>query len=357
MKVSLNCKLDPTGAYGFIKPIADIDLVTGIDVFRDKHALPCPKVKYHTPYFPQGGFLGQCSKLIKMLQTVNQDTELAIGIYEIPHGLLAFLIGKIRNIPVVISIIGNPGYAKLRKGLRKKITYYMLKRADAITVTGKKSKEFLVSDGIKSSLIHILPNSIDTELFKSDREDTYFDIISLGRLSSEKELQNLLKIAAELKKEIPKIKVGIAGKGSEKGKLKSLINELFLQDNVELVGFVDDIAQFYNSGKIFVLTSSTEGLPRTVIEAMACGVPSVASNVGDMEDIIIDGENGFLVNKYDDIDDYVTKISILLSDKNKYKQFSQNGIRVSREKFSYHAATKVWESVINEVTGDRKSVK
>lgn len=357
MKISLNCKLDPVGAYGFIKPITDINFVTGLDVFRDKDALPCPKVKYHTPYFSQGGFLGQCSKLIKMLQTVKQDTELAIGIYEIPHGMLAFLIGKIRKIPIVISIIGNPGYTKLRKGLRKKITYYMLKRADAITVTGKKSRRFLIRDGIESTSIHILPNSIDTELFKPNQEDTCFDIISLGRLSPEKELQNLLKIVAELKKEIPKIKVGIAGKGPEKENLEKLINELSLQDNVELLGFVDDIVKFYNGGKLFVLTSSTEGLPRTVIESMACGIPSVASNVGDMEHVIVDGENGFLVHKYDDIDDYVTKIFFLLSDKIKYEQFSQNGIRVSREKFSYNAATKVWKNVIKEVNGDRESVK
>jgi glycosyltransferase involved in cell wall biosynthesis len=360
MKISLNCKLDPASARDFIRQITDINFVTAVDVFRDKHALPCPKVKYHTPYFSHGGFLGQCSKLIKMFQTVKQDTQLAIGIYEIPHGMLAYLIGKIRRIPIVISIIGNPAYTTLRKGLRKKITYFMLKRTDAITVTGKKSRQFLISDGIESSSIYILPNSVDTELFKPGNEKKDFDIISLGRLSHEKELQNLLKTVAELKKERPKIKVGIAGKGQEKENLEKLINELSLQNNVEMLGFidnVDDIINFYNSGRVFVLSSSTEGLPRTVIEAMACGVPCVASNVGDMEDLIVDGENGFLVNKYDDIDDYVTKISILLSDKNKYDQFSQFGIKFSREIFSHDAATKVWENIIKEVNVDRESVK
>jgi len=357
MKISLNCKLDPAGAYDFIKPIADINFVTGIDVFRDKEALPCSKVKYHTPYFSHGRFLVQFSKLIKMLQTVKQDTQLAIGIYEIPHGMLAFLIGKIRKISIAISIIGNPAYTTLRKGLRKKITYFMLKRADAITVTGKKSRQFLLSDGIESSSIYILPNSIDIAIFKSEKEKKCFDIISLGRLSPEKELKNLLEIVAELKKKRVRIKVGIAGRGFEKENLEKLIRKLSLQKNVELLGFVDDIVKFYNSGRIFVLSSSTEGLPRTVIEAMACGVPSVASNVGDMEDVIIDGENGFLVNKYDDIDDYVTKISILLSDKNKYEQFSQNGIQISRKKFSYDAATMVWENIIKEVSGDRESVR
>lgn len=354
MKISLNCKLDPAGAYGFIKPITDINFITEVDVFRDKKAIPCPKVKYHTPYFSHGGFLGQCSKLIKMLHMVKKDTQLAIGIYEIPHGILAFLIAKIRKIPIIICIIGNPSYTKLRRGLRKKVTYFMLKRADAITVTGKKSRQFLISDGIESSSIYILPNSIDTELLRLDKEKKVFDIISLGRLSPEKELRNLVKIVAELKKKHAGIKVGIAGKGPEKENLKKMVNDLMLQDNIELLGFVDDIVKFYNSGRVFVLNSSTEGLPRTVIEAMACGVPSVASNVGDIEDVIIDGENGFLVKKYNDIDGYIKKISLLLFDENKYERFSKNSMQLSRKKYSHNSATKVWRKIIKEVNEGKK---
>ena len=109
MKISLNCKLDDVGAYGFIKPIADMERVEQIKVFRAREAIACNKVKYLAPKIRKTVLLRQISKFFQMLFQVPTDTTISIGIYEIPHGLLAFLIGKIKRIPVAICIIGNPG--------------------------------------------------------------------------------------------------------------------------------------------------------------------------------------------------------------------------------------------------------
>jgi len=350
MKISITCKLDSAGAYGFIKPISDIIDISTIDVFRDINALSCKKVKYHTSFKNRNGIIGQFSKLLKMIRIINKNYSLSIGFYEIPHGLLAFMIGKIYNIPTVISIIGNPDYTKIRKGLRKKITYFMYKRIQAITVTGSKSKRVLIRNGIDPNKIFTLPNSINVDKFVSlpDVEKEY-DIISLGRLSSEKELGNLLKIISILKESIPNIKVGIAGKGPEKGRLEKKILDLSLQTNVNLLGLVDNIVDFYNSGKVFVLTSRTEGLPRTVIEAMACGVPCVSSNVGDIQDIIEDNINGYLIEDYRKLKQFIKRVETLLTDKKKYVYFSENSIKNINEKFSYQAATAVWEKIIKKI--------
>lgn len=350
MKISLNCKLDSAGAYGFIKPIADINYIEKIDVFRDNNALPCEKVKYHHAINRKNGIVSQVSKLIKMLFVVNKEHKLAIGIYEIPHGLLAYLVGKIKRVPVVISIIGNPAYKKLRKGFRKKITYFMYKRIMAITVTGSKSKQFLIKNGIDSNKIFILPNSIDVNMFrKNDQAKKEFDIISLGRLSTEKELGNLVEIVLKLKQIKPHIKAGIAGKGPEKENILATIKKLDLEENVFLLGYVDNIVEFYNSGKVFVLTSRTEGLPRSVLEAMSCGVPCVASNVGDMEDIIDDEENGVIVDDYRDLEEYAGKILLLLEQKDKYTKISKAAQIEVKNSFSYEAATKVWKDITQKV--------
>ncbi|HPG38217.1 MAG TPA: glycosyltransferase [bacterium] len=355
MKISLNCKLDTAGSFGFIKPIADSVLVDSIEVFRDSRSLAYPKIRYQLPLIKTGGITGQFSKFLLMLAKVKPDFDLAIGIYEIPHGLLAFLIGKIKRIPVIISIIGNPGYEKIRKGLWKKLSHYMYQRIAAVTVTGTNSRQFLITNGISPERIYILPNSIDIDYFKPNPiVQKQYDLINLGRLCSEKELDILLYIVSEIKKSIPFIKVGIAGKGPDKNKLELLIKALDLQHNVELLGFVENSADFNNAGKIFVITSSTEGLPRSVIEAMACGVPAIGSNVGDMADIIVDGENGYIINDYHDIDDYTKKISRLLTDKELYESFSDRAIKYSRERFSHQAATRVWEMIFKNIYGDKK---
>ena len=350
MKISLNCKLDSSGAYGFIKPISDINSVSGIDVFRDVDALPCSKVKYHTSFNRKNGILSQLSKLFKMLKLIDKSYKLSIGIYEIPHGLLAFLIGKIYKIPTVISIIGNPGYVKLRKGFRKKITYFMYKRIHAVTVTGSKSRQVVINNGISPKRVFILPNSIDIGKFVPFAEtNKKYDIISLGRLSNEKELPSLLRIIKLLSKDKADIRVGIAGKGPESELLMDLIVKMNLQKNVKLLGYVDDIVEFYNSGKVFVITSRTEGLPRTVIEAMACGIPCVASNVGDIEDVIDNDENGYLINNYKDLDSFVFKINSLLKNDSKYVKMSENSRRKIEKKYSYEAATEVWETIISKI--------
>lgn len=351
MKIYLTCKLDAGGALGFIKPLADIEHIKKIAVFRYEEALPCSKVTYYKTISAQKGHCGHIKRFMLMLRRVSADMQLGIGIYEMPHGLLAFVIGKIKRIPVAICIIGNPGYNVIRKGIYKKATYFMLNRVAAITVTGNRSKEFLRNDGIKNVPIYILPNSIDIEHFQKIKTDKTYDILSLGRLSPEKELLILLKIIEKLKDDNSSIKCAIAGQGPEASNLKESIKQMGLENNVSLLGYVDDIVTFYNSGKIFVLTSSTEGLPRSVLEAMACGIPCVASRVGDMEDAIAHGTNGYLIEHYDDVDAYVEKIQELLSDFDKYQNFSNKTEDHIKKSFSYNAASLVWEQIIRDIHG------
>jgi len=351
MKVSLNCKLDSSGAYGFIKPIADIKEVEEIKVFRDSEAIGGEKIKYYTPRIRRPALLCQVSKFFQMLSLVSPDVSVSIGIYEIPHGLLAFLIGKIKKIPTAVCIIGNPGYRKIRKGLRKFLTYFMLRRVEAVTVTGNKSKEILISNGVDPKKIHILPNSFDVSEFLPKGHEKIYDVISLGYLSPEKKLVSFLRIVNCLRKRIPTVKAGIAGKGPEREKLEKTIQELSLETNVELLGYVDSASDYYNSGKVFVLTSSTEGLPRTVIEAMACGIPCVVSKVGDIEDLVKNGENGFVVDDYSNIEEFVEKIVLLLSDKKQYNRFSQSAALFARERYSRRAATDAWKKILREICG------
>jgi glycosyltransferase involved in cell wall biosynthesis len=351
MRISVTCKLDDIGAYDFLRPIADIEKVTEIKVFRDTAAIPGEKIKYYTPKMHGFSLLGQIEKFFQMLLLVPKDTAISIGIYEIPHGLLAFLVGKLKNIPTVICIIGNPAYRKVRRGLRRFVMYFMLKRADFVTATGRKSREILINNGVDSEKICVLPNPLDVDKFSPSNRGKVYDIINLGRLSDEKELVNFLHIVDIIRQKNPRIKSAIAGRGPEKERLQKTIRELSLEDNVSLLGYVDNTADYYNSGSVFVLTSSTEGLPRTVVEAMACGIPCVVSKVGDVEDLVKDGENGFVINDYSDVEKFAEKIMLLLSDKDQYNSFSEKAVVHTRKNYSRQAATNVWRNILEKVCG------
>ena len=118
-----------------------------------------------------------------------------------------------------------------------------------------------------------------------------------------------------------------------------------LQDNIKLLGYVTDSVKFLNQGKLFITTSISEGLPRSVIQSMACKTPVIATNVGDIKDVVISGETGYLIN----LDDSNKKIAaesckIILSKKIR-ELYACNSHRHVNLFFTHQAAKKAWEKI------------
>ena len=348
MKIVVTCKLTYDGVLGFLKPMSDIENVQIIRVFRDDKAKPYNKIIYFTPPLKINVIIKQLSKLFQMVYFVKRETRLIIGIYELPHGLLAFIIGKLKRIPIVITLISNPGYKKIRKGLWKATTNVLLRNSDFVTVTGTRSKQFIVNEGIQASKILILPNSIDTNIFKPKNVKKKYDIISVGYLDEAKVPYLIIDAVLRLIIDYPRIKVAIAGDGPMKQLLQEMITQKNIGKHIELIGYVDDIVEFYNSGKVFMFTSTTEGLPRTIIESMSCGVPVIASNVGDIGDIVKHGKNGYLIEQ-NNLNDFVEKIKILFNNDILYKSFVEHGITHVNDNYTYASANKVWKLIFNKI--------
>lgn len=351
MNIFLTLRCGHNDSAFFIQPFIDQVRIENIIVFRDTESLAFDKVKYVTNAIP---LLGRLNFLLRIFQILvrNQEKPAAIfGIYEIPHGLIAVIAGKLMRKPSVVSIIGNPAYTKLRKGFRMKLTLWILRNANFVTVTGTKSKAFLISNGISESKISILPNTMDFTGFNRIAIDKKYDIISLGRISKEKRVDLIVRIVYELKKKNLNIRAAIGGTGHELSIIKQLIQNLDLEENIHLTGFVpeDKLAEFFNHGQVFVLTSETEGFPRTIIQAAACGVPVVASNVGDMTDVIDHKINGLLVENPTDINEYVGYIQYLMNNPDVVDKFAKALNQKVREDFTTKKATRVWENILRQI--------
>jgi glycosyltransferase involved in cell wall biosynthesis len=117
----------------------------------------------------------------------------------------------------------------------------------------------------------------------------------VGRLVSIKSLDTLVRGVAIARARLPKIRLLIAGDGEERPRLEQLVGELGLTDRVEFLGWRSDLASLYRRMHVFVLTSINEGTPVSLIEAMAAGVPVVASSVGGVPDVVDAGVTGVLV--------------------------------------------------------------
>lgn len=347
MLIRLACKLYNSDARYFLDPILMSERVSQIVLYRNLSLGPLTK-EIHKKL--TGRYNNSKAKfLIRQLELLlnKPKADLYVAIYEIPHGILILLAAKINNKPSVVSIIGNPKYELRNRGIRGTVTKLIYKYANVLTVTGNESKKFLIEQKkVKAEKIFILPNSIPIDEFyhKSDIEYKY-DLITMGRISPEKGLFNLVDVVFILKKRLPTIKVGIAGKGQLLKELKDRIEELNLSSNIHLLGFVDDPVDFLNRGKLFISTSYTEGLPRTAIQSMACGTPVVALEVGDMSDLIIHNKTGILHSKEFNKIKLSNQIYDILLNNEKINKFQNMCISEVDQKYNHQVANQTWENI------------
>jgi len=352
MLIRLACKLFNDDARYFLDPILMSEEVNKLVLYRNSSPLH-RELEIHNKL--EGVYHNASFKYICRLYRIVCDREAAniyVGIYEIPHGIYALLGAKINKKPAVVSIIGNPKFEIRNKGIRKIITNWIYKLADVVTVTGTESKKYLVEQkSLNPNKIFVLPNSIPVDSFFSQNQDRKYDLITLGRLSPEKGLFTMIEVVKVLKDIMPNVRLGIAGKGPLLDDLRKCIVEGDLEDNIDLLGYVENATDFLNMGKVFIATSFTEGMPRTVIQSMACETPAVTTDVGDMKDLVIPGKTGYLIKDRDDIRKIAEETYNILNDEKLRYLYARNCQLHIQENFSHEAAKAVWENIFEYLNG------
>jgi glycosyltransferase involved in cell wall biosynthesis len=183
---------------------------------------------------------------------------------------------------------------------------YAYRKADALIAISSAVKNWLDVDfRITPNKIRTIHYGIELERFtpstahggETDKQKGQVIIGSIGRLEAGKGFDCLIHVMSSICKELPHASLLIAGADTwEYGKeLKSLINQLGLQERVHLVGFQHNVASFLHRLDVFAFASRSEGFGQVVIEAMAVGKPVVAGRIPPLTEIVVDGETGLLV--------------------------------------------------------------
>ncbi len=149
--------------------------------------------------------------------------------------------------------------------------------------------------GISSAKIQTIWNGIDLDRFAYTGPNPDGPIIAVARLSPEKDLQTLIRAVHIVKQKRPEVRLEIAGDGACMPDLRKLTAKLGLEEAVCFHGQSDEVPKLLARSKLFVLSSLTEGISLTILEAMARGLPVVATNVGGNPEVVEDGETGLLV--------------------------------------------------------------
>lgn len=221
-----------------------------------------------------------------------------------------------------------------RKGSRfKEIIAVIMERiaysfCDFAIVSSREAKEFIEREyPLSSEKIQILYNYIDMSLFAPRKSRRTKDVLLfVGRLEPQKNLVNLVKAASILR-----MGVDIIGSGTLKDRLQALANEY--QVKVRFMAQVPnkELPDVYNSYQYFILPSLYEGMPKTLIEAMACGCVCIGTDVMGIREVLKDGINGFLAKGVDADSITASVRSAMQSDKEK---IVAEALRTVSESFS-----------------------
>ncbi|OGN00670.1 MAG: hypothetical protein A2651_03330 [Candidatus Yanofskybacteria bacterium RIFCSPHIGHO2_01_FULL_42_12] len=219
--------------------------------------------------------------------------------------------------------------------LMRFLRHFIFRKADVITVISNYLAQYVRSQNSKVP-ISIIPNGVDVSKFKPEGEHNSKVIITSSRLVKKNGIGDLVDAIAVVKKEVPDIKLLVVGSGEQAKELKTKSSLLGLENNIEFIGEVpnDLLPQYLAKASIFVRPSLSEGLGIAFLEAMAAGLPVVATPVGGIPDFLKDGETG-LFCKVGDPEDIAEKINTILSDDNLRNRLITNGRKLVEAKYTW----------------------
>jgi len=300
------------------------------------------------------------SSVKKILKKINPD------VFHVHYVWIDGMIGALSGFhPFVLTAWGSDILVAGKNFLAKSLIKFALRKADLITCDAEHMKETIMKLGAKPEKIKIIYFGVDTKKFCPGPKDKELIkklgiencpvVISLRNLEPIYDVETLIRAIPLVLKEIPSVKFIIAGKGSEEKKLKNLAKELRISESIRFVGWINHeiLPDYLRLGDVYVSTSVSDSTSISLLEAMACGLPSIATNVGDHPRVLKDGENGFIIPvKSPEL--LSEKIIYLLKNKEireKIKKFSRETIVRS---YNYFREMAKIENIYNELIQMRK---
>lgn len=269
------------------------EIIDDIEVYHPRY-LVIPKVLrslYGVFYF-----LGVIGRVREIYRSFKFDVILSSWVY--PDGFGSALIARIFRKPFIIKVHGTDVNVLTQYFLRREMILYTFKRADMIIAVSKALKEKIISLGIPEEKIQLISNGVDTDLFRPIQKKACRDklglpldkriVLYIGNLEKVKGIDLLVDAMKYLPGDI---ELAVIGTGPLRNRLRSAKRISFYGSRSH-----SEIPLWMNACDVFCLPSRNEGCPNVILEAMACGVPIVASRTGGIPELIKSEKSGILVS-------------------------------------------------------------
>lgn len=241
-------------------------------------------------------------RLRALLREHKADVVHAQAAYLLPYALPACLLARVPLIYTEHATRSLETMPKLRLAVRLAAPFLR-----AITCVSEEVRGFLVNNvGLAPEKVRVIPNGVDTARFTPEgpasplpwpEKDGVRPVVfgNVARLCEAKDHETLLRAFAIVQKENPEARLLLVGEGEKRRDLENLAASLEITDVTHLAGSCSDVPAILRGLDVFVLSSQREGMPMAVLEAMACAVPVISANVGDIARLNGPAENLLLV--------------------------------------------------------------
>ena len=261
-------------------------------------------------YISQKPSVGQANLAVlwKLVKVLKQQKVDILHCHRYQATLYGAIAAKIAGVPIVFSHVH--GINRTRTLRRKLTNRVILRWVNKILTVGNAVRDDVLrsNPSVPDEKVISLGNSIDYRRFaeiqmtksqaKADIGIAPDSVVfgTIGRLAPTKGLSLLIEAFETVKKQIPSASLLIIGEGRLKNELHRTVSEKGLADSIHFLGRRDDIPSLLKAMDVFVLASLAEGLPRSLLEAMASALPCIATNVGGISEIITNRQSGYLVD-------------------------------------------------------------
>lgn len=271
---------------------------------------------------------------------------------------LGLLINRFRPMRLVSTVHGWIVNSRREKWYRI-VDKWALRCYDQVVCVSEKLREECLQAGIRAAACSCIPNGVDTLDFRRDltrseaksqlgMDDNSVLLGAVGRLSDEKGFDLLIEAVDEVLKKGCELRLWIAGEGPARPTLERRIASSPHKDKIRLLGHIRNPRVLFQALDIYVLSSFSEGLPNSVLEAMAFATPVIATRVGGLPALIEHGENGLLIAP-GSRDELIQAVTYMVGDTSLRKRFEIAGRHTVETSFSLENRMKAMCSLYDEM--------
>jgi glycosyltransferase involved in cell wall biosynthesis len=342
-----------------IIPLSKSRYVKHVFVVSDKEFAHIENVTYLCPPAVFTKALGRTNAryVWTIYKTLALDVDCVGGFHLLVNGLLAILLASLLGKKSMYfcvggwsEVIGGGAYSGTKffgetgiddVRLERKLLNIISSASLIITMGSRAEKYFIQHVPCVKTIV--ISGGIDTKIFNTTGVyEKEYDAILVARIDPIKRVDIFLSVIEELSR-IILLKAVIVGDGPLRKEMEEFSNKIGISERVDFVGYQGDVAQWLKKARLFILTSDSEGLPLSIMEAMSCGLPVVSSDVGDIQEFVVDGHNGYLVRPRD-VSGFTENALKLLENTKLLSEFSKKALTMA-EGYSIQATTERWNAV------------